>query len=146
LELGRNDCALGLKAKNQNVLNTHLIHSLFAIIWLASATAFFYAAYDSQQNLSLALPQATASLDDSPQRRITFNDQDVSAVMDNVINAHNQEVSKLEVSLHDSASLTFKLNLLSGCAALLGFVTQGGAFLLEDRKRRGDEGNAKQED
>ena len=115
--------------------SVHHIHFVFALIWIVAAFAFFFAASDSYETMSISLPQATASLDDSVQRRINFNGQDVSAVMDNVIDAHNQEVSKLEISLHQSARLTFYLNLLSGIMSVLGFFNQIAAYFLETRKK-----------
>ena len=116
------------------------MHFAFKAVWLISAFAFASFAFDAHQTKSLKLPrhkeriQNTSSAMNSALGGISM--AKVVIMVNAMADTYDKSVEELEKTIHDSASLSFRLNLLCCTAALIGFATQFGQYYHEHGKKK----------
>jgi hypothetical protein len=98
------------------------INLIFCIIWTITSIVFFCLAYDSYQSSKITL--AKFSVENSEGINLRIGNFDAVKTLNNMAEINNNNVSRLEKSIHDTASLTFWLNIISAFSALMGLFAQ----------------------
>src|ERR1039457_2037429 len=102
-----------------------IFHFGFKFVWLISAIAFAFFARDAFQSQFIKLPRY--QLPAEPPGIIdhsSIGGLDFRQVLGDIAETHNQSVAEMERSIHQSASLSFRLNSMCFFAALIGLTTQ----------------------
>jgi hypothetical protein len=131
-----------------------ILHFGFKFVWLVSAIAFASFAYDAYQSSSITLPTYQDRIPDvNPGvhglQLGGVNFQEMITIANGIAESHNRSVEALQKSIHQSAILSFRLNVMCCFAVLVGLATQFGQYRHDEaqkanRKRDTDHDDSKQ--
>jgi hypothetical protein len=113
------------------------IHLTFCMIWLGTAIVFAVLARDSYESSNTKLERYYKTFPHDATVVISRS-LDVSKTMEEMADANNRNVNKLEDSIHNSAVLSMWLNIVSFSMSIFGLVAQFGAYLHELRKDKNE--------
>ena len=113
------------------------IHFTFCMIWLGTAIVFAVLARDSYESSNTKLERYYRSFPHGGSVIISGT-LDIAKTMEEMADANNRNVNKLEDSIHNSAVLAMWLNIVSFSMAIFGLVAQFGAYIHELRKDKNE--------
>jgi len=97
-------------------------HFTFCSIWLVTACVFGILAYESYQASNTTLFRFSSDVPSWGNVKILG--VDLGKTLNQMSDTNNKNVGLLESSIHQSAKLTFLLNIISCLMAFSGFVAQ----------------------
>jgi hypothetical protein len=120
--------------KHRRILTTkpRWPHILFALVWLITAYVFIGLALDAHRLGQISLPRTQPLL--STGVELTGGAAPYSSAITLLAAITDDAANRLEERIHDSAHTLLWLNIVSICAAALGFAAQVGEYLHESRR------------
>jgi hypothetical protein len=119
------------------VMTPRWIHFTFCAIWLGTAIVFATLARDSYENSNTKLERYSKSFPRN-SNVIIGGSLDIAKTMEEMADANNRNVNRLEASIHNSGVLAMWLNIVSFLMAVFGLLAQLGAYIHELRKDKNE--------
>jgi hypothetical protein len=115
------------------------LHFGFKFVWLISAIAFALFASDAYKSSKIELPRYQSRIQNMASGTSValggINFQDMITMANGIADTHDKSVEELEQSIHQSAILSFRLNLMCCFAALVGLATQFGQYRHDEAQK-----------